>query len=67
MNFLTQAMRNYLCSIRNNPVQPHTTLKGIWHCFFEIGFWEPRVLKQEAFEISFVNTPADTRWEDAPR
>ncbi len=52
---------------RTNLVQPHASLKGIWGLFFEIGFYTPRLIKQEAVELSFVNTPADNRWKNATR
>jgi hypothetical protein len=47
---------------RTLPVKPHVTTKHIWHCLFGIGFWEPRKIKTEWWEIyllSFVNEPAD--------
>lgn len=50
---------------RNNLVQPHESLKGIWHLFFGIGFWTPRNPKRswwdfyDRYMISFVQEPAD--------
>lgn len=50
---------------RTNLVQPHHSLKTIWHCFFGIGFNEPRIKEKSWWDfydfylLSFVTTPAD--------
>jgi len=44
---------------RDKPVQPHGSLKGIWHCFFGTYWYYDFVTDIQFHDISFVRNPPD--------